>query len=97
VALLTGKFDKVVIVHDGIFVLKLPKTGNKKLDFYYEQAGNFTWCPRFFYAPASPITRIDLGKGDYYYGESRDGIPHGRGAKVFLFSGYPRIREAWYN
>ena len=96
-ALLTGKFDKVVIVDDGVFILNLPKTGNEKLDSYYAKEGNYTWCPRFFDAPASPLTRIDLGNGIYFYGETRDGIPHGRGAKVFLSGGYPRIIESWYN
>ena len=97
VALLTGKFDKVVIVDDGVFVLNLPKTGIKKLDSYYEKEAKFTWCPRFFDAPASPITRIDLGDGDYYYGETKEGKPHGRGAEVLLSIKVPGIRESWYN
>jgi len=86
-----------VIVDDGLFVLNLPKTGIEKLDFYYAKEDNFKWCHRFFDAPASPFTRIDLGDGDYYYGETRDGIPHGRGAKVLLSIKVPRITESWYN
>ena len=98
VALLTGKFDKVVVVDDGVFVLNLPKTGIEKLDFYYAKEANFKWSPCFFDAPASPLTRIDLGNGNYYYGETRDGVPHGRGAMVFLSDMKLRsIREAWFN
>ena len=66
------------------FVLNLPKTGVKDLDSNYEKEVKFEWSAPSFDAPASPITRIDLGDGDYYYGETKDGKPHGRGAKVFL-------------
>jgi len=59
-----------LIVDDGVFVINLPNTGNEKLDSYYEKGGIFTWCPRFFDAPASPIIRLDTDDGNYYYGET---------------------------
>jgi len=76
----------------------LPKTGIKNLDFYYENESRYKWSAPFFDAPASPIIRIDLGKGKYYWGETKDGKPHGRGAKVFLSDDKDSwITEAWYN
>jgi len=62
------------------FDLNLPKTGVKDLDSNYEKASKYKWSSPSFDAPPSPITRIDLGDGDYYYGETKDGKPHGRGA-----------------
>ena len=82
---------------DSEFVLNLPPTGIKDLDSNYEKESRFRYSARFFDAPAAPITRIDLGDGDYYYGETKDGKPHGRGAKVLLSVKSPEIKEAWYN
>lgn len=81
---------------DDNFNLNLPKTGEKDLDEHYEKDGKFTWPARFFEAPASKVERIDLKNRNYYYGETRDGKPHGRGAKVWLSYDSPAILEAWY-
>jgi len=79
------------------FELNLPKTGVKDLDDHYEKECKYKWSAPSFDAPASPITHINLGNGNYYYGETKDGKPHGRGAKVILSDDTPYIEEAWYN